>query len=132
MMPGEDGLAILRALDRSSSPPVIILPVIGQDIDRIVGLELGADDYIAKPANPRELLARIRSVLRRGVVREPAAPPARSWRRFAGWRFHPVGRELIDPDGVLMNLSVVVASPLTHAISFEPVAADERAFRHAA
>jgi len=105
MMPGEDGLAILRALDRSSSPPVIILSVIGQDIDRIVGLELGADDYIAKPANPRELLARIRSVLRRGVVREAAAPPARSWRRFAGWRFDPVGRELIDPDGVLINLS---------------------------
>ncbi len=131
MMPGEDGLAILRALDRSSSPPVIILSVIGQDI-RIVGLELGADDYIAKPTNPRELLARIRSVLRRGVVREPAAPSARSWRRFAGWRFHPVGRELIDPDGVLMNLPVVVASPLTHAISFEPAAADERAFRHAA
>jgi two-component system OmpR family response regulator len=105
MMPGEDGLTILRALDRSSSPPVIILSVIGQDIDRIVGLELGADDYIAKPANPRELLARIRSVLRRGVVREAATPPGRSWRRFAGWRFDPVGRELIDPDGVLINLS---------------------------
>jgi two-component system OmpR family response regulator len=106
MMPGEDGLTILRSLDRATSPAVIILSVIGQEVDRIVGLEMGADDYLAKPANPRELLARIRSVLRRNSA--PAAtagPPARTWRRFAGWRLDPVGRELIDPDDVLINLS---------------------------
>jgi len=107
MMPDEDGLTILRSLDRAGSPPVIILSVIGQDIDRIVGLELGADDYIAKPANPRELLARIRSVLRRDAVRSAPVPreSTRTWQRFAGWRFDPIGRELIDPDGVMINLS---------------------------
>ncbi|WP_164133697.1 response regulator, partial [Stenotrophomonas maltophilia] len=65
MMPGEDGLAILRSMDRETGPAVILHSVIGEDIDRIVGLEMGADDYVPKPANPRELLARIRSVLRR-------------------------------------------------------------------
>ncbi|HSI17503.1 MAG TPA: response regulator [Sphingomonas sp.] len=106
MMPGEDGLTILRSLDRATSPAVIILSVIGQEVDRIVGLEMGADDYLAKPANPRELLARIRSVLRRNnASAATAGPPARTWRRFAGWRLDPVGRELIDPDDVLINLS---------------------------
>ena len=71
MMPGEDGLTILRGLDRASSPAIIIMSVIGEEVDRIVGLEIGADDYIAKPANPRELLARIRSVLRRGQAGAP-------------------------------------------------------------
>jgi two-component system OmpR family response regulator len=111
MMPGEDGLSILRSLDRASSPPVIMLSVIGDEVDRIVGLEMGADDYIAKPANPRELLARIRSVLRRQVGRQdggqsaPIAGPARGWLRFSGWRLDPIGRELIDPDEVVINLS---------------------------
>ena len=66
MMPGEDGLSILRSLDRRTAPPVIMVSVFGEAVDRIVGLEVGADDYVAKPADPRELLARIRSVLRRG------------------------------------------------------------------
>ena len=106
MMPGEDGLTILRSLDRSSAPPVIILSVIGEEVDRIVGLEMGADDYLAKPANPRELLARIRSVLRRQAG--PAAVEAvaaRPLKRFAGWRLDPLGRLLFDPDGVAINLS---------------------------
>ncbi|WP_151954523.1 response regulator [Sphingomonas sp. EC-HK361] len=106
MMPGEDGLTILRSLDRAASPAVIIMSVIGQEVDRIVGLEMGADDYIAKPANPRELLARIRSVLRRGHVNiTHPAKPARSWRCFAGWRLDPLGRELIDPDDIIIHLS---------------------------
>lgn len=107
MMPGEDGLTILRSLDRATSPAVIILSVIGEEIDRIVGLAMGADDYVAKPANPRELLARIRSVLRRkeSVTATSARPGAREYLRFAGWRLDAVGRQLLDPENVVINLS---------------------------
>ena len=106
MMPGEDGLTALRTLDRATAPPVIMVSVIGSDVDKVVGLEMGADDYLAKPANPRELLARVRAVLRRRAATstaEVAAP--RMTLRFAGWRLDPVARELLDPDGVLINLS---------------------------
>jgi two-component system OmpR family response regulator len=105
MMPGEDGLTILRSIDRATGPAVIILSVIGEEVDRIVGLEMGADDYIAKPANPRELLARIRSVLRRSRSDSAPASPERSYLRFAGWRLDAVGRQLFDPDDVVINLS---------------------------
>lgn len=107
MMPGEDGLSILRSMDRAQGPAVIIQSVIGTDIDRIVGLEMGADDYVAKPANPRELLARIRSVLRRANGGAPAIAPApsRQFHRFAGWRLDATGRQLFDPDDVAINLS---------------------------
>jgi two-component system, OmpR family, response regulator len=107
MMPGEDGLSILRTLDRESGPAVILHSVIGEDVDRIVGLEMGADDYVTKPANPRELLARIRSVLRRAASGPAAAEalPERQFLRFAGWRLDAVARQLWDPDGVIINLS---------------------------
>jgi len=108
MMPGEDGLSVLRSLDRATAPAIIIMSVIGEEVDRIVGLEMGADDYVAKPANPRELLARIRSVLRRRRAEAADPGPATAPRphlRFAGWRLEPVGRQLFDPDGVLINLS---------------------------
>ena len=106
MMPGEDGLTILRSLDRATSPAVIIMSAIGADVDRIVGLEMGADDYIPKPANPRELLARIRSVLRRGVAAPaPPRPGARTYLRFGGWRLDAIGRQLLDPEDVVINLS---------------------------
>jgi two-component system OmpR family response regulator len=115
MMPGEDGLSILRSLDRASAPAIIIVSVIGEEVDRIVGLEMGADDYVAKPANPRELLARVRSVLRRHHERIgtrpvpsptlPAAPPARPLQRFAGWRLDAQARQLFDPEDVVINLS---------------------------
>ncbi len=107
MMPGEDGLTILRGLDRRAGPAVILHSMIGGDVDRIVGLEMGADDYVPKPANPRELLARIRSVLRRSGGSGTAAPAAQERRflRFAGWRLDPVGRQLLDPEGVVINLS---------------------------
>jgi len=110
MMPGEDGLTILRALDRTTGPAVILHSVIGEDVDRIVGLEMGADDYVAKPANPRELLARIRSVLRRAGSagsgeRAADKAPERQFLRFAGWRLDPVARQLYDPEHVIINLS---------------------------
>jgi DNA-binding response OmpR family regulator len=77
MMPGEDGLSIARRLRAQPGfPPIIMLSAKGEDIDRIIGLEIGADDYLAKPFNPRELLARIRAVLRRGVEVTPTASPA--------------------------------------------------------
>ena len=106
MMPGEDGLTILRSMDRETGPAVILHSVIGEDVDRIVGLEMGADDYVAKPANPRELLARIRSVLRRsGGDKAAAKLPERGFLRFAGWRLDPVARQLYDPENVIINLS---------------------------
>ena len=107
MMPGEDGLSVLRTFEPATAPAVIILSAIGADVDRIVGLEMGADDYITKPANPRELLARIRSVLRRrGEGGRPAgAAPDRRYHRFAGWRLDATGRQLFDPEGVVINLS---------------------------
>ena len=73
MLPGEDGLAICRRLaNGEAGPPIIMLSAMGEDTDRIVGLELGADDYLAKPCNPRELLARVRAVLRRAEQRSGA------------------------------------------------------------
>jgi len=73
MMPGEDGLSVCRRLAAEGAVPVIMLTALGEDADRIAGLEIGADDYLAKPFNPRELLARIRSVLRRSNREEPLA-----------------------------------------------------------
>ena len=72
MLPGEDGLSIARRMRRDRDLPIIIVSAQGDDVDRIVGLEIGADDYLAKPFNPRELLARVRAVLRRGARREGA------------------------------------------------------------
>ena len=103
MMPGEDGLSICRRLAGSDGPPIIMLSAMGEDTDRIVGLELGADDYLAKPCNPRELLARVRAVLRRADQR--ASGGGGPGCEFAGWRFDFVRRELRSPAGVLVNLS---------------------------
>lgn len=107
MMPGEDGLAILSRLRRGDAPPVIMLSAVGTDVDRIIGLEMGADDYLVKPCNPRELLARIRTVLRRGredrpLSPLPAPPPVLG---FEGWMLDVVGRLLHDPEGVLVTLT---------------------------
>lgn len=102
MLPGEDGLAICRRLSAASRIPVIMLSALGEETDRIVGLELGADDYLPKPCSPRELLARIRAVLRR---REEAEPAGGGCYHFAGWSFDPRRRELRAPGGVAMALS---------------------------
>ena len=105
MLPGEDGLAICRRLAGiDAGPPIIMLSAMGEDTDRIVGLEVGADDYVSKPCNPRELLARVRAVLRRTDQRS-AAPPSVAGCEFAGWRLDLVRRELRSPQGVVVNLS---------------------------
>ncbi|HEY7743798.1 MAG TPA: response regulator [Burkholderiales bacterium] len=106
MLPGEDGLSLCRTLRARSSLPVIMLTARGEDTDRIVGLEMGADDYLAKPFSPRELLARIRSVLRRTrSLPDNLAPEAVSAFRFGGWTLDAGTRNLTAPDGVVIPLS---------------------------
>ena len=119
MLPGEDGLALCRWVRAHSNVPVIMLTARGEEIDRIVGLEMGADDYLAKPFNPRELVARIGAVLRRtgrvsgGITSgvSGGAPGRRPGDEqgeivtFAGWRLDVAARRLTAPDGTLVPLS---------------------------
>jgi two-component system, OmpR family, response regulator len=105
MLPGEDGLAICRRLSRPDGPAIIMLSAMGEETDRIVGLELGADDYLPKPCNPRELLARIRAVLRRRQEPRSTEEGIGAGCEFSGWRLDLVRRELRTPDGVVVNLS---------------------------
>ncbi|HEV8261640.1 MAG TPA: response regulator [Burkholderiales bacterium] len=106
MLPGEDGLSLCRQLRARSQVPVLMLTAKGDPVDRIIGLEAGADDYLAKPFDPRELLARIRSVLRRAKAlpadTEINAPDSFS---FSGWRLDTRERNLRAPDGVVVPLS---------------------------
>ncbi len=106
MLPGEDGLTLCRKLRSESDTPVIMLTARGEETDRIVGLEMGADDYLAKPFSPRELLARIKSVLRRtrSLPRNLRADEARAI-NFAGWHLDAVARHLVSPAGVVTSLS---------------------------
>ena len=103
MLPGVNGLDLCRNLRRSSAVPIIMLTAKGDDIDRIIGLEVGADDYLPKPFNPRELLARIHAVLRRA---SGSTTPARGRTfLFAGWQLDTLKRELTNPSGVVVDLS---------------------------
>lgn len=104
MLPGEDGLSLCRDLRASSNLPVIMLTARREEIDRIIGIEMGADDYLGKPFNPRELLARIKSVLRRSRAL-PQAPGDAKRLRFAGWTLDCTARHLIDAEGVIVPLS---------------------------
>jgi two-component system OmpR family response regulator len=104
MMPGEDGLSLCRHLSESKNLPVIMLTAKGEAMDRIVGLEIGADDYVAKPFEPRELVARIRSVLRRSAKTAPAADEDALY-EFDGWKLDPLKRKLTDPDGTVVPIS---------------------------
>ena len=106
MMPGEDGLSLCRWLRETTDIPVILLTAVAEEMDRVIGLEMGADDYITKPFSPRELLARVRAVLRRA-----AAMPAQRDQvdeqtvRFDRWVFHVAQQELVDETGVAVALS---------------------------
>ena len=105
MLPGEDGLSLCRRVRADSDLPIVMLTAIGEDTDRIVGLEMGADDYLAKPFNPRELLARIRAVLRRAPeMRRRDADPSRTF-EFQGWALDAGARSLHAPDGALVDLT---------------------------
>ncbi|MXP40426.1 response regulator [Altererythrobacter soli] len=104
MMPGEDGLSLCRHLTEARNLPVILLTAKGEAMDRIVGLEIGADDYVPKPFEPRELVARIRSVLRR-AAKPPPAPDDDALYEFEGWRLDPLKRKLTDATGAVVPIS---------------------------
>ena len=106
MLPGEGGLDLARWMRSQSPVPIVMLTAMGEETDRIIGLELGADDYVAKPFNPRELLARIRAVLRRaGEPAERRDGSAVRPMRFAGWTLEPARRRLVNPEGVEVALT---------------------------
>lgn len=105
MLPGEDGLALCRRIRSTSTLPIIMLTAMGEEVDRIIGFEMGADDYIAKVVNPRELLARVRAVLRRVGAPEAGTPAAhKRILEFAGWRLDVTHRQLISPNDALVPL----------------------------
>ena len=114
MMPGEDGLSAARRLAASGGPPVLMLSALGEETDRIVGLEVGADDYLVKPFNPRELLARIKAILRRSERAEPMAG-AFGGRKlsFASWLLDTDIRSLTHDDGRHVSLTTAEFKLLT-------------------
>ena len=111
MLPGEDGLSLCRRIRsqeaNAAAMPIIMLTAIGEEMDRIIGLEMGADDYLANPFNPRELLARMRAVLRRGGsgARAPSETVGEDNLSFDGWRLNLTRRDLFAPDGNLVELT---------------------------
>jgi two-component system OmpR family response regulator len=106
MMPGEDGLSIARSLAGRRDIGIVMVSALGSETDRIIGLEVGADDYLAKPVSPRELLARIRAVLRRQQPSDsPPEEAAGSVHAFDGWTFDVVRRVLRDPKNIIISLS---------------------------
>ncbi|BBH14036.1 response regulator [Chromobacterium haemolyticum] len=104
MLPGEDGLTLCRNLRERSCMPILMLTARGDELDRIIGLEMGADDYLTKPFSPRELLARIKSILRR-VSDQPANTASVRRLRFAGWTLDLNAQHLLDEAGVVTPLS---------------------------
>lgn len=106
MMPGEDGLSAARRVSANGGPPILMLSALGEETDRIVGLEIGADDYLAKPFNPRELLARIRAILRRADRPMPLAGTLGGRKQsFAGWLLDTDTRALTHQDGREVSLT---------------------------
>ncbi|MYE23816.1 MAG: response regulator [Gammaproteobacteria bacterium] len=114
MLPGEDGLSIARRMRRDRDLPIIIVSAQGDDVDRIVGLEIGADDYLAKPFNPRELLARVRAVLRRGARREAQIVTFGDFElNLSAHRLTRDGRTVALTSGEFELLDVLVRHPNT-------------------
>ena len=146
MRPYSEGLTLCRDLRTKSSLPIVILSARGEEVDRIVGIEMGADDYLVKPCNPRELLARIKSILRRTRTLPPKLQPKPEPVHcliFAGWCLDTVERRLSAPDGITVPLSggelrllrillehpnqVISRDQLTEMIHGREVEADNRA-----
>ncbi len=120
MMPGESGLSLCRSIRESENIPVILLTAMSERTDRIVGLEIGADDYVTKPFDPRELLARIRNVLRRTTALPRQRDAARTRRlRFDRWTFDIDQQQVVDSDGVTIPLSTGEARLLA-ALALRP------------
>jgi two-component system, OmpR family, response regulator len=105
ILPGEDGLTLASNLRRTSNVGIIILTGRGETVDRIIGLEMGADDYLAKPFHLRELLARVKSVLRRAAAQDEQGRERPTCARFDGWQLDLTARELISPAGELVRLT---------------------------
>ena len=106
MMPGEDGLSLCRDVRSTQDIPIILLTAMAEETDRIIGLEIGADDYVTKPFNPRELLARIRAVVRRTHALPPNQVAERGLQyEFDGWKLDVDRRDLQDPKGISVPLS---------------------------
>lgn len=102
MMPGEDGISICRRLSQQPTPPIVMLSALGDEQDRILGLELGASYYLAKPCSAREVLATVRAALRTRVKFENETP---RYLRFDGWRMDVLAHEMFDADGTLIDLT---------------------------
>jgi two-component system OmpR family response regulator len=119
MMPGEDGLSICKRLQETFQTPIILLTALGESADRIVGLELGADDYVTKPFDPRELVARVKSVLRRSEMLPRRRRQSKGLVRFDRWRFDFSRREIVANDDVVVRLSsgehLLLVSLIEHA-----------------
>ncbi len=104
MLPGEDGFSICRRLRSSGKTPILMLTALREDIDRILGLELGADDYVTKPFNSRELMARIRNILRRAADHDQPKAELEAM-TFSGWRIDPKSRQLFDAEGAQVSMT---------------------------
>ncbi len=104
MLPEEDGLSLCRELRAQHEIPVVMLTAKGTLIDRIIGLEVGADDYLPKPFDPRELLARIKVILRRARVSDKPAADEFAYISFEGWRLDTQARQMFSPEGVIVSL----------------------------
>lgn len=119
MLPGEDGLSLCRRIRQNSTVPILMLTAKAEEIDRIIGLEIGADDYLGKPFNPRELLARIRAILRRGSVTEAAADEGVRQLSFLGWTLDVSLRQLLSPEAARVAITGAEFD-LLHALCMRP------------
>ncbi len=108
MMPGEDGISVCRRLTAQNAPPILMLTAISEELERILALEVGADDYLSKPFNPRELLARVRAILRRtsdNTLPATQSPQSEVTYHFSGWTLNDTKRLLLSSDQVEVDLS---------------------------